>query len=220
MLISVFFFKKSAFFGKNSTITQLLKEIVWELCQRFFSSFFSFCKIKVYCLWKYKFHRSRIRNSVSGLPQIGHKFEKWRRHNLPTWSHRQNFCDVTFFLFSSLVADLSFMSILWLVLESWQFLFIKNWPKIRKSEIHASKFCQISGDWGELGIPHLARMSLMKCYWILQNSTATAFTNCGEKLHHLLPRLQSRHSMNRIISKNCNIGDYEFNKIYLSCFDD
>ena len=27
-----------------------------------------------------------------------------------------------------------------------------------------SEFCPISGDWDELGIPNLARMSLMKCY--------------------------------------------------------
>ena len=39
-----------------------------------------------------------------------------------------------------------------------------NWPEIQKLEIPMSGFCAMYGDWGELGIPGLARMSLMKCY--------------------------------------------------------
>ena len=37
---------------------------------------------------------------------------------------------------------------------------------IRNPEIGntPSDFCPISGDWDDLGIPNLARMSLMKCY--------------------------------------------------------
>ena len=31
-------------------------------------------------------------------------------------------------------------------------------------EIPPSEFCQITGDWGKLEIPKLARMSLIKCY--------------------------------------------------------
>ena len=54
--------------------------------------------------------------------------------------------------------------------------FIRDWPEIRKLEIPTSKFCPISGDWDELWIPHLARMSLIECYWMLQNSRVTAFT--------------------------------------------
>ena len=34
----------------------------------------------------------------------------------------------------------------------------------------------MSGDRGELGIPNLARMPLMKCYRMLQNARVTAFT--------------------------------------------
>ena len=30
--------------------------------------------------------------------------------------------------------------------------------------------------WGKLWIPNLARMSLIECYWMLQNSKVTAFT--------------------------------------------
>ena len=54
--------------------------------------------------------------------------------------------------------------------------FKRDWPEIRKSEIPRSEFCPISGDWGELGISNLTRMSLIKCYWMLQNAMVTAFT--------------------------------------------
>ena len=87
-----------------------------------------------------------------------------------------NFFDVVLFLLSSLVTGPSFMSISSLVLELWQFSFIRDWPEIRKSEIPSSEFCPISGDWGKLWIPNLARMSLIECYWMLQNSRVTAFT--------------------------------------------
>ena len=68
------------------------------------------------------------------------------------------------------------MSVSWLVLELWQFLLIKDWPKIWKSEIPPPEFCPISGDWDELGIPNLARMFLIQCYYMLQNARVTAFT--------------------------------------------
>ena len=87
-----------------------------------------------------------------------------------------NFFDVVLFLLSSLVTGPSFMSISSLVLELWQFSFIRDWPEIWKLEIPPSEFCPISGEWGELWIPNLAWMSLMKCYWMLQNSRVTACT--------------------------------------------
>ena len=87
-----------------------------------------------------------------------------------------NSVDPVFFFFSSLVTGPSFMSISSLFLELWQFPFIKDWPEIRKPEIPPSEFCQVSGDWGRLWIPRLARMSLIECYWMLQNSRVTAFT--------------------------------------------
>ena len=46
-----------------------------------------------------------------------------------------------------------------LVLELYQFLFIRDWPEILKSEIPSSEFSPISGDWGKLGIPNLAQMT-------------------------------------------------------------
>ena len=86
------------------------------------------------------------------------------------------FFDVVLFLLSCLVTGPTFMSISLLVLELWQFSFMRDCPKIRKSEIPLSEFCPISGDWSELGIPSLARMSLIKCYGMLQNTRVTAFT--------------------------------------------
>ena len=46
-----------------------------------------------------------------------------------------NFLDVALFLFSSLVTCPRFMSILSLVLELWQFLFIRDWPEIGNSPV-------------------------------------------------------------------------------------
>ena len=111
--------------------------------------------------------------SASGLLQIGRKLKKWQwHHNFWTWCHRQMFL----FFLSSLVTGPNFMSISSLVLELWQFTFVRDWPEIRKSEIPPSEFCPISGDWSKLAIPNLARSSSIKCYWILQNSRVTAFT--------------------------------------------
>ena len=87
-----------------------------------------------------------------------------------------NFFDVVLFLLSSLVTGRSFMSISSLVLELRKFSFIRDWPEIRKWEIPPSEFCPISGDWGESRVPNLARISLIECYWMLQNSRVTAFT--------------------------------------------
>ena len=91
-----------------------------------------------------------------------------------TWT--SNFFDVVLFLLSGLITGPRFMSISPLVLELWKFSFIRDWPEIRKSEIPPSEFFPISGDWGELWIPNLARISLIECYWMLQNSSVTAFT--------------------------------------------
>ena len=85
------------------------------------------------------------------------------------------FFDQVFFLLSSLVTGPSFMSISSLVMDWWQFSFIRDSPEIRKLEIPPLEFCPISGDWGELGISNLPLMCLVKCYWILQNARVTAF---------------------------------------------
>ena len=69
-----------------------------------------------------------------------------------------------------------FMSISPLVLELWQFSFVRDWPEIRKLEIPPGEFRPISGDYSKLGMPSLAQMSLIKCYYMLQNTRVTAFT--------------------------------------------
>ena len=79
------------------------------------------------------------------------------------------------FLLSSLVTGLNFMRKLSSVLELWQ-CFLRNWPEIRKSEIAPSEFCPIFGDWDKLRIPNMARMFLMKCYYMLQNVRVPAST--------------------------------------------
>ena len=83
------------------------------------------------------------------------------------------FFDVLLLLLSRLVTGPSFIPSL--VLKLWQFSFIRDWPEIWKSEIPPSGFCQISGNWGELEILHLTHISLMKCYWMLQNAQGYSF---------------------------------------------
>ena len=75
-----------------------------------------------------------------------------------------------------LVTGLSFMSLSSLVLELWQFIFIRDWLEIRKLEIPPSKFCPIPGDWGKLAITNLAQSSPIKCYQVLQNARVTVLT--------------------------------------------
>ena len=112
-----------------------------------------------------------------GCSKLAKKSEKWQwRQDFPTWHQRHSFFDVVLFLLSSLVIGRSFMSISSLVLELWQFSFIRDWPEIRKSEIPTSEFFPVSGDWGELWIPNLTQLSLIECYWMLQNSRVTGFT--------------------------------------------
>ena len=79
------------------------------------------------------------------------------------------------FPLSSLVTAPGFMSVSSLVLDLWQFSFIRDWPEIRKSEILPSEFCLISRDWDKLWIPNLVRKFLIECYWMLQNFKVTTF---------------------------------------------
>ena len=68
-----------------------------------------------------------------------------------------NFFEVAVFLLPILVTGPSFMPISLLVLEFSTIFLYKGLT--RNLEINIS----ISGDWDELGISNLARMSLMKC---------------------------------------------------------
>ena len=46
----------------------------------------------------------------------------------------------------------------------------------RSPEIGNKPLCPISGDWGELRVPNLARMSLIKSYCLLQSARFTTRT--------------------------------------------
>ena len=74
-LNSAFFCKKEGFLSKKLAF---LKAITWELCERVFSSVFSFCKTKGYHYWNHNFCRLCVRNPASGLLRIGQKCEKWQ----------------------------------------------------------------------------------------------------------------------------------------------
>ena len=131
---------------------------------------------KGYCYWKHNFA-----DSVSGIrPPDCSRLAKIRKKTMTSqfadMKSTSNFFDVVLFIMSSLVTGPSFMSMSSLVLELWQFSFIRDWPEIRKSEIPPSEFCPISGDWGKLWISNLAKLSLIECYWMMQNSRVTAFT--------------------------------------------
>ena len=108
-----------------------------------------------------------------------------------------NVFDVALFRLRSLATGPSFMTISLLVLELWQFCFIRDWPEIRKLETPQPELCPISGDCSKLEIPNFARKSLMKCYsmqknafyhfWVIKGKT-TGGTGRGVKLT-LSPRL-------------------------------
>ena len=72
------------------------------------------------------------------------------------------------------------------IMKFLDFFFIRDWAEIWKSETPTSEFYPISGDWDHLWIPKLARMSLIECYWMLQNSRVTALSVFQLlKEHHL-----------------------------------
>ena len=85
-----------------------------------------------------------------------------------------NFFDEVLFLCPSLVTNPIFMSISSLVLKLWQFSFVKDWTEIQKWKITSSGFFPISRDWGEVGIPNLVRIYLIKSNCMLYNPMVTA----------------------------------------------
>ena len=119
-----------------------------------------------------KFYRLWIQNPASGLLQIDQKSKKWQRMTSQFFemTSLSIFCYAALFLLSVFVTSPSYTSILSLVLNVWQFSFIRDWPEIRNSEIPPSEFCPRSRDWAKLGIPNLARMCLIKCCRMLKIS--------------------------------------------------
>ena len=116
------------------------------------------------------FYKLSLRNPTSDLIQIDYSSKKWQwSHNL-THNVILNFCETVLFLLSILVTRPSFMSISSLVLELWRFSFTRDCPEIQKVKTPQSGFWPISEDWNEYEIPHVARMSLSKWYWMLESS--------------------------------------------------
>ena len=62
---------------------------------------------------------------------------------LPNMTTLWNLLDVVVFPSSSLVTDSSFLSVSILILELWQFSFIRDWPKSRKSEPNFLRLRQV-----------------------------------------------------------------------------
>ena len=127
-LISAFFFSKNQHFLAKEVPS--LKALVWELCYRYFSSVFSFCKISSYCFWKFKFSRLYVRNPVSWLLQICHKLKKITMSSqfadmtsLSIFWHQGslNFADVSFFFFFDVVLCFLSSVVKWLVKVSCQY---------------------------------------------------------------------------------------------------
>ena len=119
-----------------------------------------------------------------------------------------DFFDVSVFFLSSLVTDPSFTSISWLVLELWQFLFVKNWSEVRKSLPNIWKAEQ----WE---IPNLARISLIKRYWMLQKCqgySSYCFWVIKKKATVKLPPPQTRLGLNESKLHLNNYGNIAFVK--------
>ena len=92
----------------------------------------------------------RFTHYASGirLPDCSKLAINWKKNNDITifWhDFIVNFFDVALFHLSSSVTGPSFMSISSLVLELWQFTFIRDWPEILKWEIPCLSFAQYLG---------------------------------------------------------------------------
>ena len=158
----------STFFCKN-------KATVWELCQRLFSSVFSFCKIKAITINEnigFIDYASGIRLPNSPKMVINRKNDNgvtvFRHDVIVNFFWSCAFSLVKFSYWSKFYVNI--------ITGSWvmPISFIRDWPEILKLEISKSDF--LSGDWDKLGIPNLTRISVIKCYRMLQNARVTAFT--------------------------------------------
>ena len=86
----------------------------------------------------------RLESGFSMAPNWSWIEKRQWRHNFMICRHR-HFFEACVFTMSSLINGPSFKLISWLVLEFWQSSFIKDWPEMRKSEIHPS--CVLLNLW-------------------------------------------------------------------------
>ena len=85
-----------------------------------------------------------------------------------------SFFEGVLFLLSSLATGPSFNIITGSgVITTYFYKGLARYPEIGNT---LSKFFPISGDYGELGIPNLPLLFVIKCYGMLQNTRVTAFT--------------------------------------------
>ena len=157
-------------------IIPLLKARVWEKCLNFFSSVFSFCKIKGYYYIKYRFYRLCVLNPASRLLVIGCKLGKWPwRFNFPIWRQSQIFwrCFVS-------LAKFRYWSKFHVnVITGSGVMTISFYKELtRNPEIGNTLFWVRINIWilGRARNTKFDKNISTKCYWMLPNSRVTAFT--------------------------------------------
>ena len=167
LLISVIFCNNSEFwfFGKNDTFAQ--RNIVRFVSEMFFSSAYRFYDTINYHL-SFTDYESGIRLldcskfAINGKMIITSQIANIKFSSLflmlPRFSRQ-------FYL----LVQVSCQYQCWLC--SYDNFFTKDWQEIQKLEITQSEFIPISGDWGKLGIPNLARMSRI-VLWMLKNTVS------------------------------------------------
>ena len=102
--------------------------------------------------------------------------KKWQwRHSLPTWLHGE-----IFWRYLVSLVKCSYWSIFHVNMITGSGVVTIFFYKglIRNPEMGNSPIYVLPNSFrpGEVGIPNLARMSLMKCHWMQQNARVTAFT--------------------------------------------
>ena len=136
ILMSAFSCKKSGFFAK---IVPLVKEIVWKLCREFFSSLSVFCKITInkkvgftgYASWIWILHCCKYVVTWKN----GNEIKIFQHDAIVDFLFFYFFIfffDAFYLLLSILLTGPSFASISSLILELWQFPFIRDWLETPK----------------------------------------------------------------------------------------
>ena len=97
---------------------------------------------------------------------------------LPNMTTLWNLLDVVVFPSSSLVTDSSFLSVSILILELWQFSFIRDWPKSRKSEPNFLRLRQLRDTRFDAIVSNEKLLNAPKCqvcriyhFWVIKGKT-------------------------------------------------
>ena len=97
---------------------------------------------------------------------------------LPNMTTLWNLLDVVVFPSSSLVTDSSFLSVSILILELWQFSFIRDWPKSRKSEPNFLRLRQVRDTKFDTIVSNEKLLNAPKCqvcriyhFWVIKGKT-------------------------------------------------